>query len=133
VDQAPHVGLARRSGNARCRLNMGRAEGLAAVVLPIEADGVDDPVRAGGRATATEASSCTSAPIAFRPIPSGLKSGSPRSGWHVAAHTLNPWSSKCRTTRRPRKPVPPRTVTPPVAGRTMPGTGRYGGHEVALQ
>ena len=36
-----------------------------------------------------------------------------RSGWRDAVRTWNPWSSRCRTIRCPRKPVPPKTVMSP--------------------
>src|SRR5438309_11971447 len=43
----------------------------------------------------------------------GLDADPTRSGWRDAARTGNPWSSRCRTIRRPRKLVPPKTVMSP--------------------
>src|ERR1700730_5607410 len=43
--------------------------------------------------------------------PSGPNSLRPRSGCLEAIRTGDPWERRCRTMRRPRKPVPPNTVT----------------------
>src|SRR6266481_8210419 len=61
------------------------------------------------RAAATVVSSWISAFVVSGGA-SGRDADPTRSGWRDAARTGNPWSSRCRTIRRPRKPVPPKTV-----------------------
>jgi hypothetical protein len=69
--------------------------------------------------------SCTSASTASAPTSFGPRSSGLRSGWRVATRTLKPGSSRCRTARRPRNPVPPSTVT---SLSSLSGTSRRGGH-----
>src|SRR5438132_2839608 len=51
-----------------------------------------------------------SARIDAMPGSPAANSDRPRSGWRAAIRTANPASRNRRTTRRPRKPVPPNTV-----------------------
>src|SRR6266404_5816697 len=64
------------------------------------------------RAAATVVSSWISA-FVVSSVASGRDPDPTRSGWRDADRTGNPWSSRCRTIRRPRKPVPPKTVMSP--------------------
>ena len=54
---------------------------------------------------------CWRRPTASTPTSFGPKSGGTRSGWRATARTPKPQSSRCLTTRWPRKPVAPSTTT----------------------
>jgi hypothetical protein len=110
---------------------MHRIEGFPAA-LDIKADGVDGTVGAEesalsdktsrlrprhvvskpGQPAATVVSSRISAFVVAGPA-STWDADPTRSGWRDAARTWNLWLSRCRTIRRPRNPVPPKTVMSP--------------------
>ena len=110
MDQSFHTALAREAGHARRCLDMHRIEGFPAA-LDIKADGVDGTV--GAEESRSDRSLVMD--ISFRRTrPASAWDADPtRSGWRDAARTWNLWSSRCRTIRRPRNPVPPKTVMSP--------------------
>ena len=85
-------------------------EGFPAA-LDIKADGVDGTV--GAEESRSDRRLVTD--ISFRRpgLASAWDADPTRSGWRDAARTWHLWLSRCRTIRRPRNPVPPKTVMSP--------------------